>query len=355
MSKNTITVDMNLKLYDGDGGAAAAEGGANEGAQSVSAQSTQQSRKEASPEDLSLARANGIPDRLATDYAAAKRKMAAQTDGNAESESTQQSEALTETKPEDRSARFSEMIRKGGEFHEDYENRLNENLNRRMKSVNEQNAQLSKQADGYNKIAEILAMKYGVDSTDIDSLVKAVQGDDSYFEQMALDNGMTVSEQRAKLEADKRVNELEQKVKQYEQRDSDFETKRYLDSEAEKLKTVYPDFDISEELQNNPDFSKMLAITKQVYGKENVQIAYEMANRDKHLNAVVNAMGGQMQTAMARQIEASGRPQSNANLNSVTAPAPKSINQMSKNEIAELAAEAKRTGLSVSEILRRRN
>lgn len=161
MTTKTITVDMDLKLYDGNGGAAAAAGSTGVNSQSTAAQSTQQSNGKASPEDLSLARANGIPDRLAADYAAAKRKMAqqsAQPQAAEESENTAPAAAQTNTGTEDRSARFSELIREGGEFHEDYTNRLNENLSRRMKSVNEQNAKLSKQAEGYNQISQLVAL-----------------------------------------------------------------------------------------------------------------------------------------------------------------------------------------------------
>lgn len=354
MTEQKIIVDMNLALYDGESGVASG----NEAGTALSdnAQSTQQqqnSNKEVNSEDLSLARANGIPDRLAKDYAAAKRRMSAQASNTADDANTQQTAAQTDN-TENVSARFSDMIRQGGEFHDEYTNRLNENLSRRMKSVNEQNANLSKQIEAYSKIAENVAIKYGIDPNNIEALAQAVQKDDSYLSQLALDNGLTVDEQRKKLGEEKRVKDLEEKVNRYEQRDADFEVRRYLDSEAEKLKAVYPDFDMATELNENPEFSKLLQVTKAVYGKENVQLAYEMANRDRHLQSVVNAMGGKMQEALAKQMASTGRPQSNANITSATSPQPKSINQMSSKEISELAAESKRTGVSVSEILRRR-
>ena len=88
----------------------------------------------------------------------------------------------------DRNAEFERLIK--GEYKAEYDARVQDTIQRRLKSSKET-------VDKFNALSptlELLAKKYGVDAGDIEGLNKAIEEDDSYFEEEALERGMTVND-----------------------------------------------------------------------------------------------------------------------------------------------------------------
>lgn len=113
----------------------------------------------------------------------------------------------TENPAVDANARFEELIK--GEFKEQYNQRVQDTVQKRLKASKET-------VDKFNALAptlEMLGKKYGVDATDIDALSKAIQDDDAYYEEEALEKGITV-EQLKEILADyrKRAEEKQQAI-----------------------------------------------------------------------------------------------------------------------------------------------
>lgn len=90
--------------------------------------------------------------------------------------------------PEDRTARFEELIK--GEYKDLYDARMSDTIQKRLKSSKET-------VDKYNALAptlDLLGRKYGVDASDINALNKAIEEDDSYYEDEALERGISVEQ-----------------------------------------------------------------------------------------------------------------------------------------------------------------
>ena len=88
----------------------------------------------------------------------------------------------------DRNAEFEKLIK--GEYKDLYDAKMQDTIQKRLKSSKET-------VDKYNALAptlEMLAKKYGVDAGDIESLNKAIQEDDSYYEEEALEKNMSVQQ-----------------------------------------------------------------------------------------------------------------------------------------------------------------
>ena len=91
-------------------------------------------------------------------------------------------------KSDNKTARFDELIK--GEFKSEYEKKIKENLSRRFKETDS----LKRRLGEAEKIAQLLADKYGLTTTDIDEIKKAVDADDGYIKQEAEKRGMSVDD-----------------------------------------------------------------------------------------------------------------------------------------------------------------
>ena len=87
----------------------------------------------------------------------------------------------TTTAVVDRNAEFEKLIK--GEYKDLYDARMQDTIQKRLKGSKEI-------VDKYNAlqpVLELLGKKHGVDASDIEALTKAIQDDDSYYEEEALE------------------------------------------------------------------------------------------------------------------------------------------------------------------------
>ncbi len=106
---------------------------------------------------------------------------------------------------------------------------------------------------------ELMARKYGLDSKNMDyaALAKAIENDDAYYEQKAMEMGTSV-------ETAKRVDQLEREVERYKeaenitiQQQANRNHIMRLDQQAQAMKAMFPGFDLRTELQN-PIFKRLV-------------------------------------------------------------------------------------------------
>ena len=88
----------------------------------------------------------------------------------------------------DRNAEFEKLIK--GEYKDLYDARMQDTVQKRLKGSKE----TVEKYEALSPLLEILAKKYGVDPSDSKALTKAIEDDDSYFEEEALEKGMTVQQ-----------------------------------------------------------------------------------------------------------------------------------------------------------------
>lgn len=201
-----------------------------------------------------------------------------------------------QTDPE---AEFEKLIK--GQYKAQYDARMQDTIQKRLKGTKET-------VDKYNAlqpVLEILAKKHGVDASDIDALQKAIEADDSYFEEEALKQGMSVQQFKEFRKIQQENADL--KAQMQEQQTKDNANKLYAGwmNQAEETKKVYPGFDLKTEMAN-PKFLELL--------KSNIDVrtAYEVLHKDDIIRGAMQFTAQTVESKLAKKIAAGGaRPAEN--------------------------------------------
>ena len=231
----------------------------------------------------------------------------------------------------DRNAEFEKLIK--GEYKEEYESRMQDTIQKRLKSTKEKVDKF----DSLTPMFEMLSAKYGVDATDTNALMKAIEDDDSYYEEEALRKGISVAE----LKEVKRIERENASLKEQLER-QEGEKRRaqiYADwiNQSKALKNLYPSFDLDSELQN-PEFVQYLRIPG-----VDVRKAYELTHKDDIIAGAMQFTAKTVERKHANKIMANGaRPVENG-LNSQGAAVVKSdVSQLSKADRQEIIRRVQR-------------
>ena len=145
---------------------------------------------------------------------------------------------------DDRASRFDEMIK--GEYKDLYDAKVQDIVQRRLRNSKET-------VDKYNALTptlELLSRKYGVDATDIKALTAAIEEDDSYYEDEALEKGITVEQLKSIKKMEKENAELKAQMREKEVRQKADQIYAGWMDQAQQMKAVYPSFDLNAELRN---------------------------------------------------------------------------------------------------------
>lgn len=180
---------------------------------------------------------------------------------------------------------FDEMIKKGGQWHDQFDKRTQDILNKRFKETKK----LEKTLESHNEILGVLAAKYGLDASDSEGILKAVNEDDSLFESAAFEQGLTTEQYRNKLKLEQENKAL--KAAQEEAARNTNAEQIYAGwlKDADAVSKKYGvEIDLAAEIEN-PDFTNLLSNG----------ISFEAAFKTVHFDDIVN---GAMATT-ASQVE----------------------------------------------------
>lgn len=230
----------------------------------------------------------------------------------------------------DRNAEFDKLIK--GEYKDLYDANVQDIVQKRLKGTKET-------VDKYNALAptlEILANKYGVDVNDINALNTAIEDDDAYFEEEALEKGITVQQLKDIRKIEKENADLKRQMA--EQNAQQNASKLYASwmKQADATKSVYPSFDLQAEMQN-PRFVDLL--------KSNVDVrtAYEVLHKDEIIPAAMQFTAQKVEQKLTNKIIANGARPTENGINSQSAAQVKSdVSQLSKADRAEIARRVAR-------------
>lgn len=170
----------------------------------------------------------------------------------------------------------------------------------RLKSAKGAEETLAKMAPAL----ELLARKHGQDpaNMDYDALAKAISDDDAYYEDKALEMGVS-------LETAKRMDQQERedaRKKREEARNLEEQKLRNhfmkLEQQGEALKKVFPSFDLRTELQN-PVFARMTSPNVGV----SVEDAYHAVHRKEIMTAGMQVTAQQTAQKISNAIQAGSR------------------------------------------------
>ena len=250
---------MNLRLFDGGAAAGASAGGATGGTASGSNAGVADQSK---PEKVVY----GIQD-------------AEPTEATTQEEATTNNETQkTKSDPVDKGKAFEDMIK--GDYKEQFDARVKQILDKRFKDHGE----LAQFKNDSQEILDLMFAKYGV--KDIKALQKAVQEDDSYFEEAAEAENLTVDQYKYKLKLEKENAAKDKALKEIERRENANRAYAEWQRQSESLKTRYPNFSLENEAKN-PQFVRLLQ------NGIDVKTAFETIHHDEILS------GAMMQTANA--------------------------------------------------------
>ena len=151
----------------------------------------------------------------------------------------------------DLDAEFDELIK--GKYKDQYGKRVQKTVQQRLKGTKETEDRLN----AMNPLMDLLSARYGVKADDTEGLIKALEGDDAFFEQAAADHNMEAKDYRKMLQLQSENTRLKnQQEQQFRQEQMD---KQYAawEQQAEDARKLYPNLDLNVESQN-PQFRQLL-------------------------------------------------------------------------------------------------
>ena len=252
-------------------------------------------------------------------------------------EETSPAAKVVENPTEDRNAKFEALIK--GEYKDLYDARVQDTVQKRLKGSKET-------VEKYEALAptlEMLARKYGVDASDIKALNKAIEDDDSYYEEEALRLGVSVEHLKEvrkiqKENAEVKKENAELKIAKEEQERRDNANKiyaRWID-QAERAKQVYPSLDLKSEMQNE-QFRDLLR------SNIDVRTAYEVIHKDDIIAGAMQFTAKKVEQNITNKIIANGaRPSENGNSSQGASVTKSDVSTLTKADRAEIARRVAR-------------
>ena len=328
---------LNLQLFAGEGAGEGGGEGAATGAETTSAGDADQARLRelGVPETLLEKRAK----RNATKQSAAKAAPEPEKPAEAD-EPTEEQDAAAETdNPAEEKQDDKKQTKKA--FKELLEE--NPDYNREVQSIVQARLRTAKVAeDNLSKLMpalEVLARKYGQDPTkiDYDALSKAIHDEDEYYEDKALEKGISIA---AAKEIDQRERQTvreqaRQALAMQEQQFADHI--RNLEQQGEKLKAQFPNFDLRKELQD-PRFQRMTSPS----GGLSVEDAYYAIHRQEIQAAAMQATQRQTAAKLSKSIQSGKhRPAENGTASQAPSVTTFDYNQAGKDAKAKFTAWVK--------------
>lgn len=224
--------------------------------------------------------------------------------GKQPQESAPVAEVQKDTEPKeepvvDLEAEFEELIK--GKYKDQYNKRTQDTVQKRLKGAKETEERLT----AMNPLLDLLSARYGVKADDTAGLIKALEGDDAFYEKAAEENDMDVKNYRKLMQLQSENTRL--KRQNEEQFRQDQMNKQYAlwEQQAEQAKTLYPKLDLNVESQN-PQFRQLLM------AGIDVGTAYLALHRDDVLAGAMQHTAKTVEQKLANKIAAgNSRPPEN--------------------------------------------
>ena len=224
----------------------------------------------------------------------------------------------------DRNAEFEALIK--GEYKDLYDAKMQDTIQKRLKGHKE----LEAKHNALLPILDILGKKHGVDANDIDALSKAIEEDDSYFEDEALEKGMTVQQLKEFKKMERENAQFKAQMEEQKRQENGQKLYAQWMNQAESTKQVYPSFDLKAEM-NNPKFVDLLR------SNIDVRTAYEVLHKDDIIRGAMQFTAQTVESKLSKKIASNGSRPSENGMNSQSAAVVKSdVSQLSKADREEI-------------------
>lgn len=236
---------------------------------------------------------------------------------------------VVENPTEDRNAKYEAFIKE----HKDLDDaRIQNIVQKRLKNSKE----TVEKYEALTPTLEILAKKYGVDASDIKALNKAIEEDDSYFEEEALEKGVTVEQLKEIRKMERENADLRRQMEEQNRRENAKKVYGQWMEQAEKTKAIYPSFNLEAEMQNS-QFRDLLR------SNIDVRTAYEVIHKDDIISGAMQFTAKKVEQKLANKIIANGaRPTENGNSSQGAAQSKSDVSLLTKADRAEIARRVAR-------------
>ena len=236
-------------------------------------------------------------------------------------------EPKTAEPPKDRNAEYAKFLK---EYKDLDDARVQDIVQKRV-------AKFKDTESKYNEISPVLEMlekKYGVD--DLKSLRKAIEEDDSYYEDEAMELGISVKQlkevkkvqrENERLQAELNERATKEKVAQ--------DYARWMEQTREAQK-MYPNLDIRAEI-NNPQFAELLK------AGVDVKTAYEVIHKDEIIPQAMQIAAQKAESNLSQKIMAQGqRPLENGQGGIATAVTKSDVHSLGRDDLHEVCRRVAR-------------
>ena len=251
--------------------------------------------------------------------------------GKADPTLTQSKEDVTsanDIKPEDRHKLFENMIKKGGEWHDEFSKKTQTILDKRFAEAKS----LEERVKSYDPIMETLAAKYGVDAKDVKALENALNNDTSLFEEQAFKEGLTPEQYRQKLALERENAQLKAAEEARKaQVKSEQIYSQWLEDAQELGQKYGREIDLAAECENK-EFTDLLAAGVQF------EAAYKAIHMDEMLNGAMAYTAQKVEQALVNKASSyANRPLENGSLSSSTQVFKSDVNKFTNADMKEIS------------------
>lgn len=231
----------------------------------------------------------------------------------------------TTAKNIDRQAEFDKLIK--GEYKDLYDAKMQDTIQKRLKGTKE----TVEKYEALSPTLEMLANKYGVKVGDVEALNRAIEEDDSYYEEEALEKGITVQQLKEIRKIERENSALKKQMQEQEAKENASRLYASWMEQAEKTKGIYPSFDLNAEMQN-PKFVDLLRVPG-----VDVRTAYELVHKDDIIAGAMQFAAKTVEKKVTDRIAANGARPAENGLSSQGASLTKSdVSQLSKEELLDI-------------------
>ncbi len=225
---------------------------------------------------------------------------------------------------DDRNAQFEALIK--GEYKDLYDARVQDTIQKRLKGT----ADTVQKYNALAPVLELLGEKYGVDAADVDALSRAIEDDETFYENEALERGLTVEQVKEIRKMQRENAELKAQMENAErQKTADRIYSDWLEQEKH-VRDVYPGFSLEGELQNE-QFRNLLM------SNVPLQTAFEVIHKDEIIPAAMQFTAQKITEKVANNIRAGqNRPLEGAMGNRSPVTVKSDVSQLTKADRDEI-------------------
>lgn len=199
----------------------------------------------------------------------------------------------------DLDAEFEELIK--GKYKDQYGKRVQNTVQQRLKGTKETEDRLN----AMNPLMDLLSARYGVKADDTEGLIKALEGDDAFFEQAAQEHNMEAKDYRKMLQLQSENTRLRSQQEQQFRQEQLNKQYAQWEQQAEKARKLYPNLDLNVESEN-PQFRAMLL------SGVDVKAAYKVLHDDEITTQLLQHQAKEVEKKLSNKIAAgNARPAEN--------------------------------------------